>query len=185
MKNFKKLKTGFTLVEMLVAISILSLSILASFTAVSNNLQTSFITEDKITAYYLASEAVDFIRNMRDENGIKNIQAIGVGSSVHWLSGFAQGFLDPCYNKVCIIDSPFKTITACSGNSSTCPLIKQDPVTKLYGYSPFWQNTYFNRSITITSISPVQVRIDVLVSWLSQNNIVRNYTLSEIITDWQ
>jgi prepilin-type N-terminal cleavage/methylation domain-containing protein len=177
-------KAGFTLIEMLVAISILSLSILASFTAVSGSLKTSFISEDKITAYYLASEAVDFIRNTRDENGIRNIQALGSSGSVNWLSGIADSSSDPCYNRACIVDSLFKTIQACSGSHITCPNIKRDGVNKLYGYVSSWGDTTFKRSVTITRISNNEARVDVIVSWQTQETS-KSYTLSEIIRDWQ
>ena len=55
-------KQGFTLVESLVAISILSLSILATFTAVQGGLKSSNYVKDEIVAYYLTQEAIEYIK---------------------------------------------------------------------------------------------------------------------------
>ena len=50
----KRLTKGFTLVETLVAISVLSLSIAGAFTAVQGGIQSSTVAKDQITAFYLA-----------------------------------------------------------------------------------------------------------------------------------
>src|SRR5580704_9830149 len=101
----KENKSGFTLVELLVAMSILSLAILATFGAVSNNLRASNFAQDQVTAYYLADEGIEYIHNLRDENGIKNVQALAVGSSVPWLTGIAQVSGDPCFGgAACVAD---------------------------------------------------------------------------------
>lgn len=183
--NKEKSQEGFTLIEMLVAISILSLSILASFAAIQGGLKTYNFTEDKIIAYYLASEGIEFIRNLRDENAIKNLQAIGSGAStVNWLNGIAGVGSDPCFGKTCILDSPLKTISSCTGSASTCPYLRRDSTSGLYGYNAAWTVTPFRRSVTVTSISAIEYRISVTVDWTTQGSS-KSYTLHENIRDWQ
>ncbi len=179
-------KTGFTLVELLIAISILSLSILAAFTAVSNNLKGTNFSQDQVEAYYLADEGIEFIRNLRDENGIKNIQAFGASTTqVSWLAGIADAPSDPCYgSKVCIVDSPLKTLTACSGVAESCPFLRMDSATGLFGYTGSWDVTGFRRSIVVSVVSPSEATISVTVSWTT-NGIAKNYTESETIRAWQ
>jgi glycosyltransferase involved in cell wall biosynthesis len=46
------------------------------------------------------------------------------------------------------------------------------------------KDTTFKRSVTITRISNNEARVDVIVSWQTQETS-KNYTLSEIIRDWQ
>ena len=55
-KNNKN--SGFTLVETLVAVAILSIAILATFSAVQNGLQDSGISKERITAFWLAQEGM-------------------------------------------------------------------------------------------------------------------------------
>ena len=56
---------GFTLIESLVAISILLLSISAPLTIASKGLASSFFARDQITAFYLAQDAVEYIRDRK------------------------------------------------------------------------------------------------------------------------
>lgn len=64
-------KRGFTILETLVAISILVLALTAPLVIVSQALQTSYFSRDQITAYYLAQEAVEYLRNKRDNQGLQ------------------------------------------------------------------------------------------------------------------
>lgn len=61
-KNHK----GFTLVETMFAIMILSLAIVGMMTVVASSLFASRYARDEITVNYLLQETVDYIRNDRD-----------------------------------------------------------------------------------------------------------------------
>jgi type II secretion system protein I len=176
---------GFTLVEVFVAISILSLAILATFTAVQGSIRSAGFAEDQIVAYYLAQEGLEFIRNARDENGIKNTQFISSGSSTSqpWLTGIANSSSDPCYpGKKCSIDSPLKLMSACPLN--VCPPLRFDTVSGFYGYTSTWTVTPFTRSVSIISISPNEAKVTVDVSWVT-SGIPKTFSVSEILRDWQ
>jgi prepilin-type N-terminal cleavage/methylation domain-containing protein len=170
-----KKKRGFTIVETLVAISILSISITATFTAVQNGLRSSLVAKDQTTAFYLAQEAVEYIKNIRDENALYNINVAieESGTERDWLDGIASSVSDPCYfGKVCIIDSPAKTVTFCdSAPIDTvppykCDNLRQNEDTGLFGYNSGWDLTNFKREIQIEEIVPnEEVRVVVSVSW--------------------
>ncbi len=200
-KTAKNLSGGFTLVELLVAISILSLAILAAFTAISNNIRGSNFAEDQMMVYYLADEGIEYVRNWRDQNSLKNIQALSTGGMpVLWLTGLAQVPSDPCYGnngKVCYIDSflntPSNPPQSCSGSASTCPYLfnninTSDSAFGLYGYttspSVSWKQTQFQRSISINVISPTEATVSVTVSWVT-NGVSKNYAISETLEAWQ
>src|SRR3989344_9247547 len=88
-------RTGFTLVETLVAIFILSMAITSAMTVAQSSLQASFYSRDRISAYFLAGEAIEMIKNKRDENGIKNFED-PPPADVHWLDGIASwATIDP------------------------------------------------------------------------------------------
>ena len=66
MQKTKKQNTGFTLVETLVAISIFSVSIVGLMSVLGSGISNTNYAKQKITAYYLAQEGIEYVRNMRD-----------------------------------------------------------------------------------------------------------------------
>src|SRR6202012_583859 len=134
-------------------ISILSLAILAAFSAVSNNIRGLSFSQDQTTAYYLADEGVEYIRNLRDQNDILNQYDVSIGSgSVNWLAGIAAAPGDPCYSTACTVDSPLAQVAACaSPAASSCPALYMQSSTGLFGYTSTsgWVQTQFTRGITV------------------------------------
>ena len=63
-------KRGLTMVETLVAISILTIAVVGPLGIIAQALHSSYYTRDQMTAYYLAQEAVEYVRNLRDTEGI-------------------------------------------------------------------------------------------------------------------
>lgn len=61
---------GLTMVETLVAISILTIAVIGPLGIIAQALHTSYYARDQMTAYYLAQEAVEYVRNLRDKQGI-------------------------------------------------------------------------------------------------------------------
>ena len=57
---------GFTLLETFVAITILMFAVVGPLTIVSKALNASYDSRDQITAFYLAQDAIEYIRNVRD-----------------------------------------------------------------------------------------------------------------------
>lgn len=160
-------KYGFTLVESLVAISILSMSIAATFTAVQSSLQNSSIAKDQTTAYYLAQEAVEIIKNKRDQNALYNIG----GFSNTWLTGMSANPADPCYfGKVCRVDatevSP-NDIVYCGMSFDSCPVLNKEAsgLFRYIGGTP----TIFKRGVQLREVVPgVEVEVKVNISWTSR-----------------
>ncbi|HEY4509194.1 MAG TPA: type II secretion system protein [Candidatus Paceibacterota bacterium] len=175
--------TGFTLVESLVAISILSLSIAATFTAVQNSIQNSTYAKDEITAFYLTQEAMEFIKNIRDENALHSIS----GQSTNWLASLSNVSSDPCYfGKTCVIDSPLKTVTACSGGFGSCPNLKEDSGTGLFGYTSggTWLTTNFKREIQFQQVASDEISVIIKISWTSRG-IPKSFQVTETLFNRQ
>ena len=163
---------GFTLVETLVAVSILTISILGTFTAVQKGLATSYFAKDQVTAFFLIQEAIEQIRNTRDTNGLQSIDSKSTGGSgVHWLKGIAELPGDPCsLGKVCRVDPYTGSLpTYCGLEGTDCPVIRQDPATGLFGYNAGWNATRFTRNISIVPVAGNldEVVIEVTVKWVS------------------
>ncbi len=168
---------GFTIIESLVAIAVLVTAITGAMSAVQTGIASYTFSKDQITAFYLAQEAVEQIRNIRDENRLKNR---------NWLYGITQSSSDPCYfGKACMVE-PIVTDTAttCSGGVGNCPVLRQSPTSGLYGYSSSWTPTKFTRQITLTSINADEIVVTVKVNW-GKSGINREFEAQENLLNWQ
>ena len=185
--KFKYIKTnkkyGFTLVESLVAISILSISILGTYTAVQNSLQSSTIAKDQVIGFYLAQEGMEYIKNVRDENALHSISGI----PTNWLTGLSGVGSDPCYfGKTCTIDSPAGTASTCSGGFGSCPDIKRNSSNGLYGYTTggSWVATNFKRDIQFTQNSADEVTVTISIRWTNRGT-TKSFQIKQILFNRQ
>lgn len=172
---------GFTLIEALVAIVILITAVTATFTAVQSGIQSSIQAKNQITAFYLAQEAVEFVRNKRDQNSI---------AGANWLTGIASAASDPCYpGKACSVDVVNNALAACSSGPGSCSNLTQDtnPSSSTYGlYSmdSSWTTTGFSREVEVEVYSADQAQLTVTIGW-SIGPFNRTFVVEEIIANWQ
>ncbi len=68
MINPKTKNKGFTILETLVAITIILLAITGPLDIIAHSLKASYYSRDEVTAFYLAQEAIEYARNQRDNN---------------------------------------------------------------------------------------------------------------------
>ncbi len=117
---------------------------------------------NQVTAFFLASEAVEYIRNVRDSNVL-------AGNS--WLDGLADcQAVNGCY-----VDAVNAAITPCA---AACPEIKFDSSNNLFNYSS-GNETIFSRQVLITEVEPSrEIKLDVNISW-PQGNGTQSFTLEE------
>ncbi|MEK7179019.1 MAG: hypothetical protein AAB727_02060 [Patescibacteria group bacterium] len=158
--------SGFTLLESLVAITVVLLAVVGPLTIVSKNLSFARFARDQITAFYLAQEAVEFVRNTRDNN---------ILSSQSWLNG-----LSACVSGICMIDVPADAVTSCGGS---CDPLKISAA-GLYGYTT-GNRTIFTREVAISEISGNrEATLDVTIRW-EQGLLTRDFSIREHILNWQ
>jgi len=166
-KSNKDYKHGFTLVETLIAVTILITSLVGPLVVAQKGLISANFARDQVAASYLAGEAVEYIRNKRDENALAGLS---------WLNG-----LYSCIDGKCAIDVINDAISACSEN---CPNLQVDPENGFYGYGNGWVNSIFKREVKISNINDSEVAIAVTVLWKS-GILAREFILRENIFDWQ
>jgi type II secretory pathway pseudopilin PulG len=77
------LKAGFTLVEALVAVSILMIAIASPMTLAQKGLSTATLSKDQMIAAFLAQDAVEAVKNIRDQIAIRGVG----GTGGDWLDG--------------------------------------------------------------------------------------------------
>jgi prepilin-type N-terminal cleavage/methylation domain-containing protein len=163
----KKKNKGFTLIEALVAITILTVSIAGPITIASRGMASAVFARDQITAFYLAQEAIEFIRNKRDENNLKG-------------NGWTDGLEDCLDGKVCVIDSKNNEINECIGD--ICPVLKYNDNTAFYSYDS-GEDSSFIREIRIVNVNIKEIAITTTLSW-SSGSVSKSFTVKEHILDW-
>jgi len=158
---------GFTLIEALVAISILTLSIAGPMVTASDGLKNSTYARDQIVAFYIAQEGIEIIRSIRDGNALNNTS---------WLTGIAAACTSGA-GAGCGIDIRNLNFIDCAGNGGTACNIYYDPkgliaggggVRGIYSHvSGGTQQTIYKRSIKIVAINAQESTIDATVTWIS------------------
>jgi len=184
--NFSK---GFTVLESIVAIGILSLSISGAFSSVVQSLAQASITKDEVTAYYLAQEAIEIVRNQRDHNQLSIINgALGVT----WLDGITSAcpFSTDIVKNTCTVDATNLQISNCHGSWDSCTQnLKQDPNTYLYGYTS-GNATNFKREIQIERVqndtfgNPIEISVTVRIVWTRGSLITKEFKIKEHLFNW-
>ncbi len=64
---------GFTLIETIIAISLLTVGVAGSFSLMQKVTSFASVSSSQFTASYLAQEGIEIIRNIRDTNYLKKI----------------------------------------------------------------------------------------------------------------
>ena len=176
---------GFSLVETLVAVAVLTLAVAGPLTIASNGIATAIYAKDQITAIYLAQEAIEAARNYRDSHAL----AKTAGPPLFIADCLAA---HPC--GVSIVDnpppvSPTIRIEQCTSFdvSGSC-LLNYNNATALYSHESgsTLVPTKFTRTLTTSVINGNEYAVKVTVQW--QTNAVlpsRTFTVTEDLFNWQ
>lgn len=200
-KKQKKINNGFTLIECLVAVTVLMIAITGPLALATTGLSYSRYAKDEITAFYLASEAIEAVKNIRDANMILPQEG------KDWLGGdenksgglySCQNISAPCYFDVWKNppDVRFSWDEINSGDNRDIPndfsvYEKTLGEKKFFGWSfdmtpesaeETKEPTIFRRKIIVTPIvsdtEANEVRVTVVVDWYANKNILREVVLT-------
>ena len=185
---------AFTLVETLVAISILTVAIIGPFVAIQNALMASYAARDQLVASMLAQEAIEYVRAVRDSNYI--YIAYTPGTTRSWFYGLdstgGTNCVDPDPNDStpvrCMIDTTQDTVTHCgSGGNGTCTALNRSTANNVYTQASGHPATQFTRSVTLSAataeIPTREMRVTVVVSWMTGHRFY-SITLTEVLAKW-
>lgn len=176
-------KKGFTLVETMVAVAILAIALVGPYTAVQNALSASYIARDELVASSLAQEGMEYIRSIRDNNYLN-----GRTTWLDELSSYS------CYGatptQYCTVDPSQGDIHTDTSDRAMTSYSSLAVVPVLYLSSNNIYNqqlsgtaTRFKRSVQITTISPTEVRVVVVVSWTTVRQSY-SVTVTDNLQDW-
>ncbi len=183
-------KRGLTLVEMLVALVIFSISFVALMTVTARGVASTASIESELVTQYLALESIELVRNMRDSNYIFNVKNAGVDAK-DWLDGIGNCKVTTesdlgCYAKN-PLDSSGERFVEC--DASSCPAVEYATGSNIYFQStetsPASTITPYTRSIQMYQKSgDLGYNIRVNVSWTDRAR-TQSRTGGAYITDWQ
>lgn len=162
---------GFTLLETIVAIAILALAIMGPLELAARSIGLANVSKNQIIAFYLAQDAMEYVKNVRDTNFLT--------TGANWLNGF-----DDCRGvSGCYVDIPNDSINSCTGN---CPVLKYDGGGLYYNHVA-GTDSVFTRTVKITN--PVggnadEARAQITVSW-NEKMGQKTFTIEDNIFNWK
>ncbi len=179
----KKLNKGFTLIETMVAILILSVALAALISLISGSFFISRYNKNEITVNYLLQEVIDYVKNDRDTKIFQDGQ--------DW-----EGFLSRYQTAGCFSGSGCK-IEVFSGNISKCEdsgrddlcddilLYDENGKDNFYGYNNGGtQEAGFRRTIKMVNENDNDnLNITVTLRWKNGNS-EKTRSLESTLMNW-
>jgi prepilin-type N-terminal cleavage/methylation domain-containing protein len=160
-------ESGFTLVEVLVAVFLFSVVLTSTSYALNTNLSNAILVKNNFLASGFAQEGVEIMRNLRDEDWF--------ASRPFGSFGGVGALPDGDYRVQWDSTVPVPIIGA------DVPLRKDSG---FYGYGS-GNNTIFFRRITVTTITPdVEKRIVVTITW-KEKKLDKSLSAEEHLFNWK
>ena len=193
MKNFLKKvivdkARGFTILETLIAIFILTLSITGPMVFAQQGLRAAFLARDQITAFYLAQDVIEVVKNSRDENSLKNRDWMdGIDICTGTPNAPCAIYIDTTVDTT--VDPPLFKKCSIGG---VCPIMQLDENGRFI-YDDLKEDSRFTRTTYIEQVAgnvdsdgnPVEARIVVEVEWTSNVRVGNARVLvQENIYNW-
>ncbi len=173
----KNSHTGFTIIETLVAISILLVSTTGPLSFSQNGLKASFLARDQIVAFYLAQDVIETIKNMRDNASLDGDD---------WLSGLGACKPEDINSTVVCNMTTAETgsFPTESCQDSLCEPLEFDADTNQFILND-GNDSKFTRTIFVTEIEDSrEAQVIVEVRWESTLVAKKRIVVQENIYNW-
>lgn len=174
---------GFTLIETMVAVTILTLAIAGPLVTANRAIVAARISRDQLTASYLAQEGIEYMRAVRDDN---YLAVYPNGTSSAWnnfLASVSQCNATDDSTVACTLDpNSSPSVSSCLVGSSCAPL-------RLDGTFGYTQQsvgiaTHFTRTVQVFIVSASDEKIVSKVSW-DFHSTTYSVTIYDHLTPWQ
>lgn len=178
------------MIETLVAVVVLISAVVGPLTLAQRSIRSAVYARDQVTASFLAEEAIEYLRSMRDGNQLERRT---------WLNG-----LTDCMGtgRLCTVDATQgrdEAIERCKESTlsygSECEPLAFHTASGRYGYKPTqnaggWEDTRFVREVSVITIpgdnraSDDETKVEVRMLWQTGNLPVRTVVTRTYIYDW-
>ena len=176
MKHETSVKAGFTMIELIITLSILSFGIIGVYSVFSPVVTSTYGISHRLIASYLAQEGFEIVRNLRDNNFIANpspptwsdgLRFCQLGCQLDYKTGNPS------------VENPENALQSYTGNYL---MINPDG---FYSYDIGGQETIFKRKVTIDdSLGPDVLKILVSVAW-SYNSQPYEFKTEGYLYNWK
>lgn len=184
----KKIKNnrGFTLIETMVAVFILTVSVVSLMNVVTSSLFAAKYAKDEITVNYLLQEAIDYIRNDRDTIFLSSENP-----------GDSWGIFLDRYT-ICNTSGDCYIDILSGWGPQSCSSLGADCTTLYYNSDPSTNQAFYThdksisgavkskykREIEVKNSSSDEVDIKVTVKW-NNGSLAKERTLKTSLLKWQ
>lgn len=186
-KNINKYSSGFTIVEALVAVMILSISVASMLSITASSSISARYARNDITANYLLQEVVDSIRNSRDTIAFQMRDYGGGWASFINKYSNCTG-VNGCYIDMANFDPKGGSASEVIACGSTCTVMKYDASStnsSFYNYTN-GTNSIFTRKVLFENIDTDKVKVTATVTWKNDSSsVTKTRTLVTYLLDWQ
>lgn len=168
-------KNGFSFIETMVSISLLMLIMVGPISLSARGVSMITEAKNRLIAFYLAQEAIEHVRMVRDNNSYS-------GAS-DWIDGVSQCVADaPC--GVDVFDNTDNGVRDCSYYNGC--IVKFDSITNRYGHIA-GSNSIFIRTVVVSKTVSFddEAEINVEVSWNSRYGGLKKVNLVENVLNWK
>ncbi|TFB07962.1 prepilin-type N-terminal cleavage/methylation domain-containing protein [Candidatus Atribacteria bacterium MT.SAG.1] len=155
---------AFTLIEILVAITVLTIGIMACYAAITKVVSLTYLSSFRFVASRLAQEGMELVSNTRDTNWLNQ--------EVDWDNGLTDCIAG------CEIDYNDSTFSAYQNRYLKIGL------NGFYNYEN-GNDSRFKRKITITHVSSDELKIKVEVIWSRLGLSLETLEVEEHLYNWR
>ncbi|MFA5248010.1 MAG: prepilin-type N-terminal cleavage/methylation domain-containing protein [Patescibacteria group bacterium] len=172
-KNLK-FQQGFTIMEVLAVIFIISFGLLGVMSLVNQNVQVGYINHNNIIASQLCQESLELCRNIRDNNWLAgNNWKTGINSATNIIQDGTYAIDYMGITNVTNINDPLAKLYIDS-NSFYRHLVT--PGTAI--------TTAFSRTITVKTETAASTTLECAVQWQTGQNI-HHFITQTVLYDWR
>jgi len=186
---------GFSLIEIVIAIFLLSFALIVIFSAFSMIVILTSDTADRLVATYLAQEGMEIVRNVRDANWLNmDVEAAsGATGTYSWVDGLTGAGIR--YGVNCQCENPENCNGGCYADytSTSMAPIAAGALLKIDS-AGFYNNTIgsdtkFKRKIIINPVEDVDgksdhiIKVIVQVSWKQKATILNDGVEASVCGD--
>ncbi|HQT82535.1 MAG TPA: prepilin-type N-terminal cleavage/methylation domain-containing protein [Candidatus Paceibacterota bacterium] len=187
--------SGFTLIETMVAVTILTLSVAGPLYTADRAIVAAQTASAQLTASYLAQEGVEYVRMLRDDDYLNTYYTPGATdvSITAWTAFLTE--IAPCAATACMLD-PLKS----AGVGPTDALIQLTTGTPqtLYDATPLYllsngeytqqsgsgTKQVFTRIVQAAAVSATEEAVTSTVTWPFHDTTYK-VTVTDHLTQWQ